>query len=544
MALSDCTNCGSETHTHEISPNFAQTNVVVDGQRVIFPRPLRSENICLDKLNNVFVDRDPVDYCENADDHALMAYDTANCDFVPITLPCPTLVDWDVTVDSEPAAGGCVDCVCGQTVYAREVNSNRITHTCVDGVWVPLGGDTSTPDVGDPIDRICYDLSGWTFPTNYSAGCGNWFVYGIDRMTEACTGGTQNFGVSQQSYSCDYTTGSGNGPAAGWASLGYINHPENDGVWDAVPCDDEDRGVWRNNFGLPSQLQGPLVFDFDIETTNTGRIHFAWYDTVSNLNLPFTILSAPAGDVTTDTGPTGPELHVNSSGTPAGSYQISVTLPAGVTANNVRMVGWAWQTQEAVDDGGRIEIADNFEVTGQVPNAVGCRTFQSAAQVATWLNGRDPNGLTWVVNGDIVCAEGPVGVGSAYGNLSTCDESADPDVTTDNSTGGAGSCPNCVTLAENNGTITVTQTAAGNFSFTPVAACDVTLSNGATGTRSGFFVDACDAQDLGGASDPETVFPAADYQRGWRQYFVNSPDGDSVWIVQADAVGNLQWRIT
>ena len=65
---------------------------------------------------------------------------------------------------------------------------------------------------------------------------------------------------------------------------------------------------------------------------------------------------------------------------------------------------------------------------------------------------------------------------------------------------------------------------------------------GATGTASGAFTDACDILDLAGTSDPEALFPAADFLPFWRQAFTTGVTGAEAWIVLADTNGALQWH--
>ena len=101
--MTDCENCpGGDDHIHALQPTFAETRITIDGDQVLFPRPLRPHNICVEKLANVDFDADPV---EIGAGQMLMAWDAESCKLRRAVLPCPVVVEWDQTSTVGPPEG-------------------------------------------------------------------------------------------------------------------------------------------------------------------------------------------------------------------------------------------------------------------------------------------------------------------------------------------------------------------------------------------------------------------------------------------------------
>lgn len=131
--------------------------------------------------------------------------------------------------------------------------------------------------------------------------------------------------------------------------------------------------------------------------------------------------------------------------------------------------------------------------------------------------------VTWAVSGNTVTA---TAVGGAGGAVSSFSLTNNPDGST--------------TIIHDPGDGTGPTTAV--IPAPQPDPCPFTATNGQTAHQSGAFYDACDVLDLGGAADPEALFPTAGFPEWWRQPFVNGVTGSEAWVVQADTLGVLQWH--
>lgn len=433
-----CQNCpGGDDHVHEVNPNWSETQVVREGSRVLIPRPLRPENICIQKTANVDVVSDPIVPDPDAEVFPIV-WDPETCKFVRAAWPCPEIVDWDNTVEPAPA-DPCEECSKdGITRYAREINSGCISHMCVAGAWVCLGGGAPAPAGGE---FVCYDLSAWSFPVSFSGGpatASQWDVFGSDVMDTSqwqCADGYTTFDNASVEFACwgDYGgyTHPGNGGFDDWNDLPWAPDTFSPGAPDsilAVGAPNESHGCSRPAFRIdpnfPIGSVGPIIWTFDMLQIS-GNTSFAAYDKITGQNLDILGFTQPAGPAQNVVNTPNGEILQTIAG-PTGTYVVTFDLPSGVQAENVCFL--------AFNMGGSNGAAEEFtwlknEI--QISGDTCCFSWNNIVDVAFWLNQNDPNGLSWNVNGSCICAEAPVGVAGNYGDLAGCTESASPSVVED-----------------------------------------------------------------------------------------------------------------
>lgn len=416
--MNACIECG-EALVFEYSDTSTVPEVI--GNRVLIPRPIAEADVRFHALENV-----DLDVVEGVDPSGavLLGWDPALCQVVPVKHPCPQVIEWDISLIESPADLADFDCpACdpatgySQPTYYREIGAGCITHVCLNGVLECFGSPVSNPST---TEFICYDLSAWNFPTNYSAGAGSWVVYGIDRMIDACPSGTQEVVItSTPEWTADYPSGGGTGPSD-WAALNWIVDTIDPTPGQARAIGQSDYGTYRPAFRflqgfLPVGMTGPLELEYEV-TAASGSISLALFDVINGITLPISLSSAPAGSNTfTSTGPQG-TVGQMAPGV-LGTYRWSFTMPAGTQAENLQLIVWNM-------GGGAGEAVEAISVTGEVSGGVGCLSFSSVSQVANYLNSNDPQGLTWTVDGTCLCAEAPIGVGANYGPFATIDETS------------------------------------------------------------------------------------------------------------------------
>lgn len=569
----NCPTCqGGEDLVFEIAPNWTQKEVTTIGNRVIIPRSLRPENICFDKLYNVSVDMS--DPAELTDTTAPLFFDaTPNADGTPSCVvragdwPCPVqVIDWDVTTKPEPTIGDdpdddLDDCSCdlGTITMFREVTAGCITHMCVDGDLhcFPQGGGGGTVS-GTPIDTVCYDFDGVTFPTSFGGGSGSWDIYGVNVLDDPCSSGPANFVPSDLDFACWGDWGGLPGPTAsnGWNSLNWVPDsgvfPQNTNFPPEIMATDVSHGcsrpAFRVNPGFTSGTSGPFTVQINF-TDPGGNTRWAMYDTLTGQQIPAEILfQTPGGTMEIESGPNGLTVFAPSGGTP-GVYIFEFDPPPGVNSSNLRFVAWNMGN----GDGSGTSPAESFtidQITGIPSTSNCCIPINDIGSVAALMNSRDTggSGTGWIVAGTRVCNTFPSGIGPNYEGFETCDFGPIfPSIESTTSTGGgSGSgCPNCVTVVQNSdGTVTANQTPAANVTWD--GRCGVTSSGGWTATASGMFFDGCAELDatpfISGDKQTwlETNYPPSEFMKWWRQGF-EFTDGSSVWVVVNEG-STLRWK--
>lgn len=224
-------------------------------------------------------------------------------------------------------------------------------------------------------------------------------------------------------------------------------------------------------------------------------------------------------------------------GNPGDSVACDVTLPDGtiVTAGSPIPAGY-FVVLEVDSDG--VCLSSIVVPTG----GTGADTF-----------------VTFIDNGDgtvtLTSADGTttvtVGAGGGTDTFVTFVENPDgtvtftsADGTTTTTIGGGALCPDLQALTATNTVIPQGTAVLGDdcqWHLLP-GNCEVTASSSGTaftGTQTGYAVMGCELVPLP-TFDPETDFPAADFQDGWQQHFVGVT-GTELWAVNADPNGVLQW---
>jgi hypothetical protein len=557
----DCPSCGGgEAPVFEIAKLWSQLEVQEEDNRVILPRPLRPENICFEKLNNVDLDPDnPVDLSDTSKpvfwDFTEDGDGKIACSVKVGKWPCPVVVEtWTVETEPEPTASDC-DCDNGQITMYQEETTGWLTHFCVDGVLyaLPVGGGGGVIDPGVPMDQVCYDVSSWSFPVFYGGNGGSWDVYGTDVIDAPCSAGPASFTESNLRFACWGDSGSSIGPTAsnGWNSVNWQPDtgvaPQNASFPNAVHATESSHGCIRPAFrfdpGFTAGTSGPFTWSFRL-TDPGGTVRWGAYDTTTGQQIPVSIISQPAGgSAVVQNGPNGP--HVYGPGALQGPYTLQFSLPSGVSADNIDFLFW-----NVGNSGNDREQIRTDEITGVPSVGNCCIEVPDIGALATLMNQEDSgSGAGWSVAGNSVCNTYASGVGINYGVLEMCGESASPAVETVTSGGGTVSgsgCPNCVTIVDNDdGTITANQSPALNVSWS--SPCGFVASGGATATISGGFFDACTPIDATAAGADladwlNTNYPTSDFAPWWRQMVIG-PDGGSAWVI-VDVGGTLEWAKT
>lgn len=584
----DCPGGSNHRHAYNTNPLITEITVDADGT-VLFPRPVRPEDICIQDLRNVFAQVTDPGYVP---DPSLppFVWDEVNCAMVPGSWPCPTAIDWDSTIGPEPLEGlvdpsidatTVCDCADGSTVVFREVGADCITHICVGGEILcinPLTGDPS-----GTVDEVCYDLSGWTFPATYGGGGGQWQVFGNDYMSEPCSETPTQFAAISKEYACWSDYGGNPGPSNGWNSLAWqqpdLVNPTDFSVVSATgspaeshPCS---RPAFRLDPGFPVGTSGPFSWTMNFAAAS-GGIRLAAYDRISGNQLPVNISSAPPGStMVTETGTNGPQAFALS--TVSGSYTLDFTPTAGMQLENISLLAW-----NMGGNNGTTETVTTLTISALPQAGSCCKQWGSLNAVAGWLTANDPNGAIWGVEANSVCTQISPGVGAVYGTFGSCEDTATPSVTEASSATGGG-CPNCVLVTQDSttGDITINQSVGEDITFntsgsgsacpvcttfsynsqtgvlsltsTPgstaqvgTTGCHETASNGRTGEQSGVFIDDCgclDASAWGAASNVTlTEFLTSNYPPSGFPDFWRVPVCDAQGSTELYTVLDGAWR--
>lgn len=314
-------------------------------------------------------------------------------------------------------------------VYA--VNSEGlITHIAICGNWVQVGGGTAAPPVGD-TERVCYPISGWSFPAAFGGGCDLWLVNGANQAQDECLPTEVSF-CPDSSLQSPYGTGGQNSPSAGWSSLTWTP-----GAASTIGCSGEvehtgngSRTANRWQFGsIPAGTTafGDIVqYSFDY-LDGDGTVITGVYDPVSDTMLPISAWSAPSGAIVSlEVGGTELRSHPQNASAIQGNYSITVNA-AGYNIEDLELM--IWQVGDVNSD----ELFGNPSVSFQANTADGCLSWQAATNVAGWMNMNTPEGIQalWFVDGNgNVCADVPIGTGSLFSEFASCDgQSAVPTVT-------------------------------------------------------------------------------------------------------------------
>lgn len=400
------------------------------------------------------------------------------------------VVEWTSAESAGPALpANPEECCGGVAINVVDPDNPCKTHDFIcdpdhadGGYWITTCAASVTPgNTDDLIDCVCYDVSGWTFPASYSAGDGQWAVFGVDQMSPFTCNNEQivNCPVGIESDGDSFNdSGSSVEADVPWNQVPWTTSISNQFESSVLNgCDSilsvagsGHRAAYRVNFGAPAGSTGPLVLEFDHYDID-GTIAVALYDIISGAQLPVTILAQPAGNpLGVISNSYGPLVQGNFGGSSPGLVRLAFTVPAGVDPANVRALFWNMGAS------GGEGISDmTLEFTGGA--GTGCFTWQSVNSLAAWLNSNDPNGNGWAVDGDRICREVTLGSGAAYGLLASSgfQSGVDVDQVASGSCGGGTIPPpsdgECVVtwcvIDANNSQIDVTVTEQADGSFTP-----------------------------------------------------------------------------
>ena len=329
----------------------------------------------------------------------------------------------DATVGPDPADGS----ILPSGVFATN-SDGEITHVGFCGQWLRVAGGASVP-AGD-TERVCYPVSAWNFPATFGGGCDLWLVDGDDVAQDDCTATDVSY-CPDSSLQSPYGTGTQNSPANGWDSLSW-----DAGAASTVGCagtishvTDGNRTANRWMFGtIPAGTTafGNFVqYSFDY-LDGDGTILAGVYDPVSDSMLSIAAWNAPVGAiVSVERGGTELRSLPNQPNLIQGNYTIAVDV-TGYVLEDLELVLWQ------VGDGNSNEVFGNPAVSFQANVDDGCFAWQSAAGLAGWMNMNTTNGIqaVWFVDGSgNICANVPIGTGSLFGEVASCDgQSAIPTV--------------------------------------------------------------------------------------------------------------------
>jgi len=426
----DCINCpGGSNLVFRLNPDPDVVDISRVDNVVLIPQRLNPSRVFLDDLGGI-AEIDPELLLTGkpyvlrwADDRVYeddgVTLISGSCGF-EVTEPddCQEVV-WDPSASLEP------EIVDGLMPMALAISAatDCATHIFCNGRWVCLegaGGGGGTP--GNPNLLVCYpDLSGQTF----SAGSGEWIVFGTDVMTTFTCGDERvTTCVNGIETSTDYGSISGTGPGAGWGSLNWSDDltPTTGSVLDGCDSiiqstqDGDPRREYRLDFEIPSGSGCPLVLRFNY--AGGGSIGIAAWDAVSNSTLTVFVTDGP-GNAAVQAGPTGPVVRETTGA--AGDYVLLFQCPAGVDPANVRFVLFNWGNSTP-------ETATDLTLTYTQSSAAGCFEWPTINSLADWLNANDPNGVGWAVVGDEVCKTVGPGQATAYGTLAGTNTGASPTV--------------------------------------------------------------------------------------------------------------------
>lgn len=387
------------------------------GNIVFLPRPTQPDEWCVKDATKAFqLNADPVPVGENS---PLLTYNPATCSIQPAdlsTLVCDP-VEYDPALGGPPAGGCSADDLCLTPKYAINSATGCVTHVCIRGSWVCLGGTTPPPQ-----QRVCYDLAAWTFPTCYSDGCGQWIVAGTDVMSSfVCAGGTTTGCLSMTSqFTTDYPWGTNVPQGSAISGYSYTGGPSGCGAEFSRPGGASPvYGSWLVRPNIPASDTGPITASFSVShlispPPQSGVVTVALWNSVTGAWITPTSVTGPPG---TSTNTTSTHVEIQTWIAPAdGTYDWDVTwtLPAGTDPSQVRM--WISSVGGSED-----EALTDLEFSWTAASgAAGCFCWGNVSQLVQWMNANDPLGNTWFVCGGKVCSDVTPGTESAYGTLEGC----------------------------------------------------------------------------------------------------------------------------
>ena len=331
------------------------------------------------------------------------------------------------TVEPDPAN----ESILPSGVFATNSDGD-ITHVAICGQWMRVGGATVAAPIGD-TERVCYPVSGWSFPASFGGECDSWIVDGDNLAQDDCAPMPVSF-CPDSSLQSPYGTGGQNSPSNGWDSLTWSpGPPETTGCAARIShTTDGDRTANRWIFSgvIPAGTTafGDFVqYSFDYLIGN-GTVLAGIYDPASDSMLNVASWSAPSGAIVSlEAGGTELRSHTNDPADIQGTYTIAVNA-AGFVLEDLELLVW-----QVGDSGNDPEEFGNPDVSFQANVDEGCFSWQSTNGLASWMNSNTPDGIqaAWFVDGDgNVCADIPIGTGTLFGILGSCDgQSANPIVT-------------------------------------------------------------------------------------------------------------------
>ena len=343
---------------------------------------------------------------------------------VSYTGPAPDPAE--ATVAPDPAD----ESVLPSGVFATNTDG-EITHVGLCGQWLEIGGSGTSVPAGE-TERVCYPVSAWNFPATFGGGCDLWIVDGDNLAQDECAAMQVSY-CPDSSLQAPYGTGGQNSPPNGWDSLswspgaasttgcaGMVSHTTN-GARTA------NRWIFSGSIPAGTTAFGNFVrYSFDY-LDGDGTAIIGIYDPASDSMLSISSWSAPNGAIISlEAGGTELRSHPNQANAIQGNYTIAVDT-TGYVLEDLELL--LWQIGDGTSSN---EVFGNPEVSFEANVDHGCLSWQSAVALAGWMNTNTPNGVQamWFVdgNGD-VCADVPIGTGSLFGEVASCDgQSAIPTV--------------------------------------------------------------------------------------------------------------------
>lgn len=199
----------------------------------------------------------------------------------------------------------------------------------------------------------------------------------------------------------------------------------------------------RDLFKLPlagGPIDGEMTIKFTVAQED-GDMGFALYDTNTSSWVPFTSYIGQGDGVDR-----GSHLQIASSGSgdATGVWVLKFNAD-GLDADDLQLIMWAMGQNEDQPEDQELITNIRYTYTGLAPGVPdvehggGCggwvvndinvdpdvagSTWTSQAQLLTWMNTNDPNGVVWEVVGDDFCStvELDPTVAGQYGNVTGCD---------------------------------------------------------------------------------------------------------------------------
>lgn len=316
---------------------------------------------------------------------------------------------------------------------------------CVTGMcggsglgWLPVCAAPSAP----PAERVCYDLTGWTFPATYGGGSGSWLVAGVNQLAGIdCENPPIGADPQTVEFTCDHSQSwCGNMILADPATLSWTDTGQGAGAATVIEATGNlvdgwacSRPTFRVDFGLPPGSAGPYTLNFTLEDTG-GCINFAVWDRCNGTFLPMVSFTGPGGSIDPTPGGMGGDLFtVNTNGIPVpAGFSITLADPNLVDGSCLELIITAMGATSDASNPIPNDPDDNERVTGTIlthtPPPLGapdcCETWATPAALAAYMSGIDPTGAVWSVDGASVCATVDPGQGQLYGLIESCDDNA------------------------------------------------------------------------------------------------------------------------